>query len=223
MSDTRPPRTKQRASPRKHARAVIGRGPSHDQLYDLASQQAGYFTRDQALASGFSDPLLFHHVQRGFFVRVRRGLYRFRQFPSFPRKEVIEAWLIVGPKDAVVSHESALEILGLSDVIPNRIHLLVPRIRRSRRPITGVAIHTTKEPLRKGEVVVRDGIPVTAASRAIIDAADTGIAQEQVVLAVRQAIEKGLTSPADLRRGATHRGAIVRDLIEQALTEATHT
>ncbi len=155
-------------------------------------------------------------------MRVRRGLYHFRQFPSAPREEVVAAWLTMGPKDAVVSHESALELLGLSDIVPNRIHILVPRIRRSRRPVPGVAVHTTLDPLSRNEIVVRSGIPVTAASRAIVDAADIGTAPDQVALAVKQAIERGLASPAELRRMAAQRGGIVQNLIEQAIIEATH-
>ena len=40
------------------------------------------------------------------------------------------AWLAVGKQNAVVSHESALDLLDLSDVSPDRVHLTVPRSRR---------------------------------------------------------------------------------------------
>src|SRR5689334_10230139 len=86
------------------------RSPDHEQLFNLASQQAGYFTAEQAMANGFSPQLLSHHAQRGTFIRVRRGLYRLARFPSSPHEEIIAAWLGFGSKKAVVSHESALQL-----------------------------------------------------------------------------------------------------------------
>src|SRR5712691_1895997 len=101
-------------------------GPGWQSLFEVSSGQAGYFTAVQARGCGFSSALLSHHVLGGKLRRVRRGLYRFVQYPSSPREEVVQAWLAANG-EAVVSHESALDLLGLSDVIPDRIHLTVPR------------------------------------------------------------------------------------------------
>lgn len=57
------------------------------------------------------------------------------------------AWLTAGEKIAAVSHESALDLHGLSDVIPNKVHLTLPRAKRYRSPSPGVAIHTTSRRL----------------------------------------------------------------------------
>ena len=132
--------------------------PSHARLFELASEQGGYFTAAQAQACGFSKALLAHHAKSGRFLRVRQGLYRFREYPSSPREDVIAAWLATGKEVAVVSHESALDILGLSDVVPEVVHLTVPRARRYRSASPGVAIHTTTRRLGKSDVVVRDGV-----------------------------------------------------------------
>lgn len=94
-------------------------GPDRSRLFDLASGQAGYFTTKQAAESGYSRALLAYHAKAGTFVRVRRGLYRLREYPPSPREHVLAAWLAVGKGNAVVSHESALDILELSDVIPD--------------------------------------------------------------------------------------------------------
>ena len=117
--------------------------PSHARLFELVSEQGGYFTAAQAHACGFSKALLAHHAKSGRFLRVRQGLYRLREFPSSPREDVIAAWLAMGKEVAVVSHESALEILGLSDVVPAVVHITVPRAKRYRSASRGVAIHTT--------------------------------------------------------------------------------
>lgn len=79
---------------------------------------------------------------------MRRGPCRYREYPSSPREDVLAAWLAVGKTVAVVSHDSALDLLGLSDVIPDAVHLTVPRRRRHLPALPGVKIHTTVRPLR---------------------------------------------------------------------------
>lgn len=150
-------------------------------------------------------------------MRVRRGLYRFREYPSSPREHVLAAWLSVGRDVAVVSHESALDLLGLSDVISDAVHLTVPRSRRSFPSIPGVKVHTSVKPLRTDERVVRGGIALTSATRSILDAAEAGMAPEQVEMAVIQAVERGLTTTEQLRRDAGERGQRVVTLVAGAL------
>ncbi|MGH2588206.1 MAG: type IV toxin-antitoxin system AbiEi family antitoxin domain-containing protein, partial [Dehalococcoidia bacterium] len=128
--------------------------PDQTCLFGVASGQHGYFTAAQARSCGFSWDLLTHHTRSGRFIRIRRGLYRLRDYPTSPREEVMAAWLAVGKDDAVVSHSSALDLLGLSDVIPNTIHITVPRARRHLPVLSGVTIHTTTRPLRSTDVTV---------------------------------------------------------------------
>jgi len=190
--------------------------PDHEALFAIATEQAGYFTTAQARDCGFSSPLLSHHAKSGRFVRVARGLYRLRDYPSSPREELLAAWLRLAP-EAVVSHESALELLGLSDVIPNLIHLSVPRARRKLTRRSGVALHTTTRPLDGPDVIVRDGMRLTGSARTIADVADAGLAPEQVVRAAAQAIDRGLTTPRRLREAALGRGRRVEQLVEIGL------
>lgn len=190
--------------------------PDHEGLFDIATEQAGYFTTAQARASGFSSPLITHHAQSGRFVRVARGLYRLRDYPASPREELLAAWLRLAP-EAVVSHESALELLGFSDVIPHKIHLSVSRRRRRLARPSGVVIHTTTRPLDGSDVVVRDGMRLTGPARTIVDVAETGVAPEQVVRAAQQAIDRGMTTPDRLREAARDRGRRVGQLMEIAL------
>jgi predicted transcriptional regulator of viral defense system len=190
--------------------------PDRARLFEIASGQGGYFTAEQARACGFSWALLSHHVKSGHFVRVRRGLYRFREYPSSPREHVLAAWLAVGKDIAVVSHESALDLLGLSDVVPDAVHLTVARSRRNLPSIPGVKIHTTVRPLRPDERGVRDGMVVTSATRSLLDAAEAGTAPEQIEMGVIQAIERGLATAQQLRQAAAKRGRRLATLIEEA-------
>ncbi len=196
--------------------------PDHDYLFDLASQQGGYFTAAQAHGAGLSGYLLRYHVRRRRYFRARRGLYRLRHYPRSPTEHIIEAWLAAG-SDAVVSHNSALSLHDLSDVVPARVHLTVPRSQRwqvKQAKARGVQLHTVEEPLRPEEIVIRQGIRVTSPVRTIVDAAQVGTAPEQVILAIRQALQRGLTTPRALRVQAARASQRARALIERGVTEA---
>jgi predicted transcriptional regulator of viral defense system len=190
--------------------------PDWTALFGVASGQSGYFTVAQARACGFSSALIAHHAKGGRLQHVAPRLYRISQYPSSPREEVMQAWLAAGPQ-AVVSHESALDLLGLSDTIPDRIHVTVPRAMRWLRARPDVVVHTVGSRLQPEEVWVREGIRVTSPVRTILDVAQVGGAPDQVVQAVRDGFERGLAGPQELVAGLTRRGKAVEDLIRIAL------
>ena len=190
----------------------------HDRLYHLAESQAGHFTTPQAVGVGMDRSTLAHHARPGGrYVRVRRGLYRLRHFPSSSHEQVVATWLGVSDPDAVISHESALELYELSDVIPTAVHVTVPRSKRGQRPRAGVRLHTLEHPPASKDVRSLHGIPVTSPERTIVDALSAGTQPEQIELAITQALERGLSTPRRLRAAAAHRSARVRDLVERAL------
>jgi len=191
---------------------------AHDQLYQAAEQQAGYFTVRQAESAGIDRTTLRYHARPGGrFERVRRGLYRLRHFPSSPHEHVVAAWLPLKGTGAVVSHESALELYGLSDVIPSAVHVSVPRAKRGVRPRSGVRIHTIEGQLGTEDLRTIDGVPVTSPERTLVDALEDGSPPEQIELAVRQAVDRGLTTPRRLREMVKGRSARTRLIIESAV------
>ena len=194
--------------------------PDHLHLYEIAAEEHGYFTAAQARDCGFSSRLLAHHVAGGRYERVRWGLYRLRAYPSGPHDEVVAAWLAVGKDLTVVSHDSALDLLELSDGIPDAVHLTVPRARRKFRPLPGTAIHTTTRPFGPDDLIEREGIRLTAPARTILDAAEIGVGPEQIELAIRQATERGLIDLRALRRDGLARGGRVARLITQGAEAA---
>lgn len=187
--------------------------PDRSELFRIVSEQGGIFTTGQARTCGYSRALLSHHARGGEFVRVYRGVYRFRDYPSHPRADVIAAWLAVGRESSAVSHESALDLLELSDIVPGSTHLTVPRGRRGYRPPAGVTLHTTTRPFRDGDIVIREGMRVTGPVRSILDASFAGTAPEQIRRAARQAVERGMTTPDEFLEEARKRGARVAELI----------
>lgn len=184
-----------------------------------AYQQGGYFTAPQARAHGASRQLVEHHVRRGRFERVRRGLYRVQGFPRDEHDDMRGAWMAIGAHDALLSHQSALALLGLSDEIPDAVHLLVPRRRRGLRRPAGTVIHTHPD-TEAVPTVWRDGLPLSTAARTLADVANA-MQPEQLQLAVRQALRDGLATAGQLEDQAALRKA--GQLLDTIETERTHT
>jgi predicted transcriptional regulator of viral defense system len=193
--------------------------PDHKQLFAVASSQGGYFTAEQAREARFSSRLLQHHSHTGRFQRIRRGVYRLRDYPHSPHDEIMAATMAVG-NSAVVSHDSALELLGLSDVIPDAVHLSVPRSKRHSFHLPGVIVHTTTRPLEEADVTVREGMRVTSAIRTILDTAEIGVGPEQVEAAVREAIQRGMLTAHGLDEAAQSRPSRVRHLVRTTAASA---
>jgi predicted transcriptional regulator of viral defense system len=171
--------------------------PNHQKLYQIAEAQAGLFTARQAQRAGFSFPLLSHHVKTGKFLHLRRGLYRLADFPEQPHADLFAAWLSAGEK-AVLSHDSALALYGLSDHLPAQIHLTIPRTASHR--LAGLRLHTGK--LTPQEITQRQGLPVTSLPRTLTDLVSNGLASELITQAIRQALERGLVEAQTLQEVA---------------------
>ena len=193
------------------------RAPDVRGLEAEAYQQNGYFTVRDARAHGVSSELLRHHVRQQRFEHVRRGLYRIRGFPTTPNDDMREKWMAVGPDDAVLSHESALAILELSDNIPDVVDLLVPRRKRGLRKPAAVNIHTRPDH-EQVPVVWREGLPVTAPARTILDVL-SDLQPEQAQMAITQALRRGLVTEKQLRAEAHRRGR--ERLLDRVLSDAT--
>ncbi len=167
-----------------------------------AYNQGGYFTAGQARAHAVSRQLLEHHVRRGRFERVRRGLYRVQGYPTAEHDDMREAWMAVGADGALLSHDSALALLELSDNIPDAVHLLVPRRRRGLRRPRGVILHTRPDS-EAVPTVWRDGLPLTAPARTLLDVSER-LQPEQLSMAVGQALRRGLLTAEHLQEEAEH-------------------
>lgn len=188
--------------------------PDYDGLYDIAEKQAGYFAANQASEVGFSWERLSSNVKAGLFQRVARGVYRLVRFPGSASEDLFVAWLRTG-RNAVISHESALSVYELSDVLPGEVHVIVPRTASRRRK--GIRQHTNQ--LAPDEITSREGLPVTTVSRTIADVSVSGLAEELIQQAIRESLQRGLTSQDELLGHANHRGGRAKRIIQTALSE----
>ena len=162
-------------------------------LHQIAAAQGGYFTSAQARQVGYAYSQQHFHVSRGNWLKIDRGLFRLRGFPSGEREDLIR-WSLWsrnqrGVPQAVVSHDTALTVHALSDVMPDRVHLTVPKGFRKGVP-PGCVLHRANLPHDDAES--RTGYRVTTPLRTLLDVADSPLSQEHLNGAVRDALERGL-------------------------------
>ena len=186
--------------------------PNYDLLYETAESQAGYFTAQQAKEVGFSWERLSSNVKNGKFLRISRGIYRLAHFPGSAHEDLFVAWLRTGP-NSIISHESALSIYELTDVLPGKIHVIVPRTASRRRE--GICLHTNR--LGAGEITTREGLPVTTVARTIADVSISGLPEELISQAIREALQRGLTTQGELLTQAGQRGGRAKQIIPRII------
>jgi predicted transcriptional regulator of viral defense system len=176
---------------------IAHKRPDWDRLFETAVAQSGLFTTHQAAKAGYSPQLLVHYVRIGRAVRVRRGVYRLVHFPAGEHEDLIAIWLW-SERVGVFSHQTALMLHGLSDVLPAQVHLTLPtgwRRRRFRVPAGVVLHHDDVPPEQRGWF---GAIPVTAPERTLNDCARQGLSPELLREATQQALRRGLVNKADL-------------------------
>lgn len=95
----------------------------------------------------------------------------------------------------MVSHETALSLHELSDVMPAGIHLTVPKGFR-KKVSKGVVLH--KADLEQGDSQPRHGFSVTTPLRTLLDVAESSLSPEHLERAIGDALNKGLVRKTKL-------------------------
>lgn len=172
-------------------------GPRWDDLYAAAAAQEGLFSIRQAAEAGYSPQLLAKYLQNGRVQRVRRGIYRIVHFPAGEHEDLVTVWLWT-ERQGVFSHETALSLLELSDVLPPRVHVTLPAAwarRRFRLP-QGVVLHHADIP--NAERAWVGSVPVTAPVRTIADCVTAHASPEVIEKAIRDALRRGVATEGEL-------------------------
>ena len=152
-----------------------------DRLLPVAERQDGYFTSEQAREQDVSPASLAKLTTGGHLTRSYQGVYRVSRWPGskHPGLWAVYLWVTRRSPSATLSHRTALELHGISDINADRIDVTVPRkVRiRSSNP-RNFAIH--HRDFTENEVEAIDGLPVTKIYRTILDLAVDRIARDEV-------------------------------------------
>jgi very-short-patch-repair endonuclease len=123
-------------------------------------------TRGQLVALGFSAKAIEHRVRGGLLHRVHRGVFAVGHV-SLPEAASHAAALLYAGENAVLSHESAAAVWGLTSS-PSFVALTM--IGRHARRQPNLHVHEVSV-LDIRDVGLRHGLPVTAPARTLIDCA----------------------------------------------------
>ena len=179
-----------------------GRKEAAKRLYEIAEAQQGFFTTKQAKAAGFAENTHPYHVQVGNWIREHRGIYRLASFPRGERPDLM-LWSLWSRNwgeaaQGVYSHQTALSLHDLSDVMPANLHMTVPRTFRRNSEIPRVLVLHFGD-LPQSDIGVAHGVRVTRPMRTILDLLAGG---EVPLATLRQAVREGQ------RRGLIRRSEI---------------
>jgi predicted transcriptional regulator of viral defense system len=165
-------------------------------LYEVARSQQGFFTTKQAIRVGFSEKVHSYHVKAGNWIREHRGIYRLAEFPT-PERPDLMLWYLWSQNRQEVpqgtySHETALSLHELSDIMPSKLHMTIPKsFRRNSRIPEILVLHSAH--LDAADVQEMFGVHVTRPLRTIVDLLQSGhLDRSQLKRAVDEAIRRGL-------------------------------
>jgi predicted transcriptional regulator of viral defense system len=171
--------------------------PDWGSLYEIALPQGGYFRGSDAAAAGFSKQLLHKHVLSGRIAHALRGVYRLANFPPGDQDELVALWLW-SEEVGVFSHETALALYQLSDALPSRVHMTVPRSWRRRSAVPPIVVlHRANIPESDRTWIGR--VPVTTLGRTLRDAVDDGVDPGLIAQAIAAGTARKLLGRSDVR------------------------
>lgn len=173
---------------------------NHARLFAIAEGQGGFFTAKQAEAAGIDRTHHAYHVQAGNWQREHRGIYRLVQFPMSERSDLILWSLWSRGRDdepqGVYSHQTALSLYDLSDLMPSKLHMTVPiRFRRMAEIPSILTLHYAD--LSRNQIEEREGYRVTRPIRAIADVSQA-VSAEILSQAFVEARSRGLITKTDI-------------------------
>jgi predicted transcriptional regulator of viral defense system len=171
-------------------------------LVRVARAQGGFFTSKQAAAIGYTAPKRSYHVRVGNWVRERRGIFRLALHPLPSRPDLVVWWLWSRNRQdepqGIYSHQTALSLHELTDAMPSRVHMTVPRSFRRSAPIPrALVLHWAYVP--PSDIDLVDGLPVTQALRTLLDVAATeGVPIEDLRAAFAEATRAGKITRSEI-------------------------
>jgi len=168
----------------------------------IVAEQADVVSRQQLLRAGGSSNTITANVKRGVWQPVHPGVYRTVTGDVSWEARLWAAVLYAGP-GALLSHETAAEVLGLTNRRCALIQVTVPASRRVRAP-RGVAVHYSSFDYPRWRP--QRGVPPhTFYAETIIDLVAAADNLDDVVAWVSRGIARNMVSAGQLRAAAVAR------------------
>jgi hypothetical protein len=176
-----------------------------DRLTQIAIRQDGYVTLSQVRRTGYTDEIFLAMIPRGKVERVASDVFRLVHFPRSDHEELIVLWLQTDRK-GVISHDTALLLHELSDILPRRRHITVPPGWDPGDRQLGAKIVLHHAEVGEDEIRWLGPVPYTAPLRTLRDCIASHLSPDLIEQAVADGLQRGMFTEADLPPGA-RRGA----------------
>lgn len=190
--------------------------PDH-RLAAIAASQHGVFTAAQAKACGISRRTLDQRADGRQLNRAHPGVYVLAGSPDTWRRRTITAVFSLGDR-AAASHRTAAELWGMTSLRAPAVEVVTTRWDRLRR--SPIVVHESTD-LIDDDIVHIDGIPVTTATRTVVDLG-ASTSKSMVAACVDTALRKRLFTIREVdqfvarvaRKGRRGVG-VIRPIIEE--------
>src|SRR6266849_1980656 len=179
-------------------------------LFEIAEGQQGFFTTKQAKAARFAENTHPYHVQAGNWIREHRGIYRLSSFPRGERPDLM-IWSLWSRNrgelaQGVYSHQTALSLYDLSDIMPAKLHMTVPRSFRRNSEIPRVLVLHFAD-LSQNDIGAAHGVRVTKPLRTMLDLLEGGeVPPATLREALREGLRRGLIRRTEIAEARKHLG-----------------
>lgn len=146
-------------------------------VLDLAADQNGLLTTQQAQRRGVSRLVLSRLAEQGAIERVSHGVYATPEGSMSPHAGLRAAWLSLDPhhfaferltlgsEGFTATHRSAAELHSLGQLIPDKIEF----VSTVRKRTTREDMRLRRRSISEGDITVVEGLPCTTIERTIAD------------------------------------------------------
>ena len=190
----------------------------YKELYQIASEQDGYFTTKQAISAGYHTNSHPYHVKTRNWIREHRSIYRLANYPIGDRPDLMLWYLWSRNRNeypqGVYSHETSLTIHDLTDLNPSKLHMTVPKNFRRNSQIPDVLVlHYSG--ISQAETDHMYGVKITNPIRTIMDIIMEGnLSEDLLIQAIEEAINRGAVTGRALKE-ARQKNEIFNDFMNK--------
>jgi hypothetical protein len=175
-------------------------GSLHEPVFRLAASAVGsegYFNRAEARAVGMSDLVFEEALCEGKIEAVATEVYHFAHFARSDREELMTLW-IQTDRQGVFSHETALMLHELSDILPRRSHIMVPPGFDAEARRFDASVELLRGDVADHERCWVGPVPYTSALRTLLDCIAVGVSPDLIEQAIEQGLDRGLFTAAQI-------------------------
>jgi len=189
-------------------------------LYETAKPQQGFFTTKQAIHAGFNEKTHSYHVRVGNWIRQHYGIYRLAEFPTTERPDLMLWYLWSQNRQKVpegtYSRDTALGLHELSDIMPSKLHITVPKHFRRNSGIPEILV-LHKGDLSESDIQDMHGTRVTRPLRTILDLLESDHLDRTLIRqAIDEAMRRGLITEKEIEALLHNEGQdSLRELVAQ--------